>query len=260
MKRMLGLTLALVAAPAAAQGDKLREMQPDRPNRTNTPTTIDAGHFQVEVGVFGTMLDRDGPDDRTRDWSIGETNVRVGVTDRLELNAVVAPHVVSHERGQDYASGFGDTIVGLKWNLAQPDGKGVSIALQPQVTLPTAAHGLGDGHVEVVVNLPVHTDLPAGFGIGVMPQVSWQRDDANTRYVAGWQASAALDHQLGPADLYVEYAWHDTSEAGAPAEHVLGLGGTVALGKNIVADAGTELGLSRGADDVALFTGVSARF
>ncbi len=32
--------------------DQLRGMDTDRPNKTNTPHTIDAGHLQIEIGGF----------------------------------------------------------------------------------------------------------------------------------------------------------------------------------------------------------------
>ena len=249
------------ATPALAQGDALRKIEPDRPNRTNTPSTLDAGHLQLELGAFDTILDREGADARTRSWSIASLNARYGVTGTLELNMVIAPHDVLHDRDAGYARGFGDTIVGAKLNLWGDGAEdGTALAIQPQVKLPTAREPLGNGHAEVDLNVPFHASGPAGFGVGAMATASWLRSDANTHYVAGWQGSVALDHDVGPADLYAEYAVSDTAEHGQPAAHLAGIGALVQASDNVVFDAATEIGLSRGADDFRVLSGVTVRF
>lgn len=260
MRYAMLLAWLVLAVPGATQAQQLREMETDRPNRTNTPSTIDAGHVQFEVGALDTTLDRDGPDERTRMWSLGEVNARIGVTDDVELNVIVAPHGVVHERGDDDARGFGDTTLGLKWNLAGNGGGGLGVAIQPQLKLPTASDRLGNGNVELDVNVPLKADGPAGFGLSVQPTVSWLRSEDDTHYVAGWQLAAAVDHDVGPANVYAEYALSDTAEHGEPAASFLDVGATVQAGDNLTLDAGTEIGLNEGAEDFRVLTGVSVRF
>src|SRR5690242_16962200 len=84
-------TGGLASGTGGASGD-LRPMDIDRPNRTNTPHTVDAAHVQIEFGAF------DWAYSKSRDstpWqsqaAFAQTNVRVGVLDRLELNVVVSP-------------------------------------------------------------------------------------------------------------------------------------------------------------------------
>jgi hypothetical protein len=80
----------IVAAPPDKGGytlwnptprDKMRDMDTDRPNKTNTPHTIDAGHLQLETGLADYLYFRDqsnGVDARTQTWSVGQVNLRWG--------------------------------------------------------------------------------------------------------------------------------------------------------------------------------------
>src|SRR5271170_680644 len=105
--------------------DDLRDMDTDRPNKTNTPHTIDAGHLQIETGAFDYNYYSDhyqGANDRLETLDIGQFNFRLGVLNNLELNAVVNSY--DFFRDTNYPSdqstrqnGFGDTVVGGKLNF-----------------------------------------------------------------------------------------------------------------------------------------------
>lgn len=242
---------------------KLREMATDRPNQTDSPTTIDAGRLQVEFGVLDTSVDR-SPGARSRVWSVGDINLRLGVLDKLELNVVLSPHVVTYDRLRGTAEarrrGFGDVTVGAKFNLWGNNGGATAFAIKPQLTLPTAARGLGTGHAELAVAVPFTAELPAGFGVSLQPSLLRVRDQANRHYVTGYQAAAALDHDVGPLNAYVEYVFDDTDEDGVPSQQVLDVGATARVTRNLVIDAGVGFGLNEAASDFRFLTGASVRF
>ena len=59
----------------------LREFDPDRPDVTDSPFTVDAGHIQFESGLFSYSLSR--PDRQgvvTEEFDILDTNIRLGIT------------------------------------------------------------------------------------------------------------------------------------------------------------------------------------
>jgi hypothetical protein len=258
----VALLLAPVPLMAQSSPDGLREMQTDRPNATNSPTTIDPSHLQLEVGAFDTSIDRQGGD-RDREWSLGELNFRVGVLSALELNVLVQPRLVSAQRvgGVSMRSrGFGDLTIGGKFNFWGNDGGATALGIQPQVKLPTAANGLGNGHAEFSVGLPFTAKLPAGFDLSLQPTLSRVRNEDNTRTVTGYQGAAAIDHDLGPINLYAEYVYDDTSEHGAPNRQTLDLGGVLKLSRNLVLDSGVFIGLNHATPDLEITTGGSVRF
>src|SRR5262244_2520340 len=92
----------VVSGPAAFSADKsqywlfnptpdklLREMTTDRPDLTESPFTVDAGHVQFETTVVG--YSRSAPDqDRTvtDEFEFATTNMRVGITNSAEIDLV----------------------------------------------------------------------------------------------------------------------------------------------------------------------------
>jgi hypothetical protein len=66
--------------------DQLRGMDTDRPNVTNTPHTIDAGHLQIETGLIDYSYNTDrsnGDTIRNDDLAFAESNFRLGVLNDL---------------------------------------------------------------------------------------------------------------------------------------------------------------------------------
>ena len=158
-----------------APADQLRSMATDRPNVTNTPQTIDAGHLQVEEGFFDYARSRTNAPSPPRTLVFGHTNFRLGVLDNLEVNAAIDSYDVDWNTDASgrttRQSGVGDTTIGGKLNFWGDDGSddtwATALAIQPQLKLPTAQSGLGNGHAELAVNVPFLVNLPAEFHLGL---------------------------------------------------------------------------------------------
>lgn len=163
--------LALAAAtPAAAQQ---REFCPERPGLETQACIVDRGRVTVESSLVDWTRDTGG-DGTTDTILVADTLVRVGVTDRLELRAGWQPF--GHERtrdasGIDLADRVGDAVVGLKASLLHPDGKGLSIAILPSVTLPVGRQPIGAGRAQPSLLLPVSYELSDAVEIGFTPAI-----------------------------------------------------------------------------------------
>ena len=247
-------------------------MDTDRPNVTNTPHTIDAGHWQIETGVMDNSYYRDdssGHNVRSDTFAFGQFNFRLGVLNDLELNAVVHAYEADREHNISSqatfrASGFGDTILGGKLNLWGNEGGDnvgyTALAIQPQFKFPTARNDIGNGRFEFFVAAPFLANLPAGFHVGLQPGVSQERNSGNTGYVTGFPGSVSLDRVVfGNLDVYLEYAYALTTEKHVTAPQTIDIGGTYPLTKNIVLDAGVNVGLNRASNNVEVLTGISIR-
>jgi hypothetical protein len=252
--------------------DQLRDMDTDRPNVTNTPHTVDAGHWQLEVGAIDYAYFRDnspGQDLRSDNFAFGQLNLRVGILENLEINLEVSPYETS--RSQDFSSqttsganGFGDTILGGKLNLwgAKPDDSTgyTALAVQPQFKFPTGGAELGNGRFEFSVAVPFLVNLPNGFHLGLQGAVSRDRNSSNTGYVTGFPGSVSVDRTLiGNLDVYLEFACAPSSERHLTTPQTLDLGGTYPLGKNMVLDAGINIGLNGASPNIEVLAGFSIR-
>ena len=253
--------------------DAIRGMDTDRPNVTNTPHTVDAGHVQVETGLYGASHFHErshGGDVVTDTLVLGQFNARLGVTDRLEINAAIDGYnrVKSTDNiagGTIRSSGFGDTVVGGKLNLWGNEGGDDAwtsgFALQPQVKLPTAQSGIGNNHVEWTVGAPFLVNLVEGFHLGFETALGQERNTANSGYVVGWQNSVSVDHAIFDAvDVYLEYAMHVTTETNTQPQQSVDLGFTYPVTDNLAIDSGVFIGANKATPGIEWTSGVSFRF
>jgi hypothetical protein len=257
----------------SAPEDALRGMDTDRPNITNTPHTIDPGHVQIETGLYDASHFHDrthGGDIVTDTLTLGHINARLGVTNRLEINATIDSYnrakSTDNLAGQTtHFSGFGDTIIGGKLNLWGNEGGDAAwtsgFALQPQVKLPTAQSGIGNNHVEWAVGAPFLINLIGGFHLGLETALGQERNTANSGYAVGWQNSASVDHVVfGAVDVYLEYAVHATTEKNTQPQQSVDIGFTYPVTDNLAIDSGVFIGTNKATPGIEWTSGVSFRF
>jgi hypothetical protein len=249
--------------------EQMREFNTDRPDKTESPYTVDAGHFQIEADLFTSTHDHDtsGHADLIRDeYTIAPMNLRVGVLPNVDFQLLVVPFV--HERTKDRVtgaveerSGFGDLTARVKVNLWGNDGSGTALGLLPFVKFPTSQDGLGNGAVEGGMIIPFAVDLPLGFGLGVMTEFDFNENSGSQDRHVEYINSITLDHNLcGKLAGYLEFFSSVSDEPGADWIGTVDLGLTYALSRDVQLDAGVNLGVTKAADDLNFFMGLSLRF
>ncbi len=243
--------------------DLMRPLSTDRPDATESAYTVDAGHFQVEADVLAYLRDVARDDGaHIEGWSFAVTNLKVGLTNRIDVQLVVETYRSEETEvagSESTVDGFGDLVLRGKFNLWGNDEGETAFALLPFVKFPTAEEGLGNDHVEGGIALPFAADLPHGFGFGAQLVVEALRNDADTGYDAGLGASATVNHALvGPLSGFAEIA--ASGPADAPWEVTFDTGLTYGIGEDGQLDVGVFVGLNRAAPDLVLFAGISWRF
>jgi hypothetical protein len=93
----------------------MRDLSAERPGVTESPTTLDAGHFQIDTGLVEYSFDDRG-DERAESWTALETTLGVGITRRTAAQLILTPYV-HEETGSSTKQGFGDLTLRLKMNL-----------------------------------------------------------------------------------------------------------------------------------------------
>jgi len=247
-------------------GPLMRPMSTDRPDTTESPYTVDAGHFQVEASVADYTQDsEDGQ--AVRVWAIAPMLLKVGLLNNVDLQLGLDPYINARATADDgtgterTTEGFGDTTVRVKINLWGNDAGGTAFALMPFVVLPTATDGLGAGHVEGGLIAPLAVELPAGFGLGLMAEIDFIRSQTDDRYVADLVYSATVGRDLvGDLGAYVEFAGFHSLSADRDYRGFFNTGLTYSLTPDAQLDAGVRIGLTSAADDFGVFAGVSFRY
>ncbi|MFM8469127.1 MAG: transporter [Limisphaerales bacterium] len=246
----------------------LREMATDRPDKTESPYTVDAGHFQIELDLATYAYDKHNPArDGTliRTWNIAPMNLKVGLLNNVDAQFIIQPHTrvrtSDPTAGVTRQRGFNDFITRVKFNLWGNDGGDTAFGLMPYIKLPTNQDQLGNRSVEGGLVAPLTVELPAGWSLGTMAQLDLTRDTRSSGHHPELIASASFSHDIvGGLAGYAEFFQSLSLERGAPWVATVDFGLTYALTKNLQLDAGINLGVSRAADDWNPFVGISWRF
>jgi hypothetical protein len=237
----------------------LRELTTDRPDATESPFTVDAGHAQVEMDFVSVTRDRQGGV-RATSTAVAPFNLRLGFRHNLEAGIFFDPFLRETVRPRaglkTKTRGHGDTTLRLKANFWGNDGGSSAFGLITDLKLPTATNGFGNDKVEGACTLPVALDLGGGWDLGAMTTLAAAHD--GTRYRPIWSNTVTVAHELFEhVGLFCEV----TSEAGdGPHACTFDTGFTWQLDRNLQFDAGAYLGISRHAPDVTWFLGMSRRF
>ncbi|MEO6875436.1 MAG: transporter [Opitutaceae bacterium] len=238
----------------------MRELTTDRPDVTEGPITVDAGHMQLEMDLANYTTDVSSGV-RSKAWGVVPFNLRLGLTNNMELGLFVSPYIRDTQRAgrgiSETRQGFGDITLRGKFNFWGNDDGSTALGLITDLKLPTAAEGLGNGAVEGAVLLPLSVDLGVGWDLGAMTGLDFARSEAGSRK-SGWINSVTLGHDLTKILAgYVEFA----SETGISAPiTTFDTGLTLKLGANTQIDIGAQFGLSRAANDAVVFTGLTRRY
>lgn len=249
--------------------DQLRDMSTDRPDKTESPYTVDAGHFQFEMDFVNYTRDHDradGANTITQGWGVAPINLKVGLFNNVDLQVVIEPYNQVTTRDlqtglRTHQSGFGDITGRLKINLWGNDGGKTALALMPFVKIPTNQDDLGNNSVEGGLIIPLAVELPGGFGLGLMTEFDVIRNESDSGYHAEFINSVTLSHDIvGKLGGYVEFFSAISAESSSDWVGTVDLGLTYAVTDNIQLDAGVNIGVTDSADDFAPFVGLSVRF
>ena len=247
----------------------MRDMSTDRPDKTESPYTVDAGHFQVEADILNYAYDRHNTDfsnTRVETVSIAPINLKAGLCNNVDLQLVIETYtsVRTHDRSTSVVQrnrGFGDITPRLKWNVWGNDGGSTALALMPFVKLPTNQDDLGNNSVEGGVIVPFAMPLPYDWSMGLMTEFDFVRDSAGTGHHPEFINSITFGHDIvGNLAGYVEFFSLVSAESDSEWVGTVDLGLTFGLTEDIQLDAGVNLGITRSADDISPFLGISWRF
>ena len=252
MKFYLVPLSATVWGSAIIAAAELRPLSTDRPDTTESPYTVDAGHFQFEMELANAS--RDGGN---REFSLGELNTKIGLDAATDLQ-VVTPF---YQQVRGGGEGFGDVEIRLKHNLWGNDDGTTALAVMPFVKLPTANGDLGNGEFEGGLIVPFSFEGPAGWSCAVMLEGDLEADDEGGDFHFVGVTSATTSHDLTETTgVFLELVSVHSAESGTGWEAYFNSGMTWAVTPTWQLDGGVRLGLTDAATGFTPFLGASTKF
>ncbi|MEO6289332.1 MAG: transporter [Ginsengibacter sp.] len=236
--------------------NEMRAFATDRPDATESPYTVDAGHFQLETDLFKRECSKVAGL-KTVTNSYNAVNLKLGITHSMDIQIVAGTWFTSRISEGDITSkktGFGGLTVKAKQNIWGNDKGKTALALLPFVNVPTASSEKISGGIAI----PIAVALAGDWGFGAQVQTDIKGDQEGDKYHLNYLVSAAVTHSLCKnLDFFVEGVATRDNEMKA-YEYFLDGGLVYALAKNINLDGGVYYGL-KNTSSKTYFFGLSFR-
>jgi hypothetical protein len=255
---------------------ELRPLSTDRPDTTESPYSVDKGHYQIEMEPLSWSRNDDNGEKTTT--INGSYNLKFGIADNMDLQLVLSPYNYEKTKAngdEDSNNGIGNTDIRWKINLWGNDSGDTAFALMPFVTIPTDDNNLdpdNDDHNEYGLIAPLAFTLPNNWNAAVMLEVDRVRNADDDGYTLVWIPTATASHEIsGKWAGFVELVYrYDNDDSDAADDYRKGAnyngnevyfdaGVTYALTETSQLDFGTNIGLSDNAEDVRFFIGFSIK-
>jgi hypothetical protein len=266
----LAITLLAVGGAMAqdASSDGLRPLCTDRPTKSTSPCTVDAGHPQLETDLINATFDHSGGADTTTVLYTNPT-LKWGVADNADVEVNITPFetVISRDRQSGVTTrmaGVGDLYGRLKVELVGVGGGDLGFALSPFIKLPTASGGLGNGAMEAGLIAPLSLNLPLNWSMVIDPEIDALKNANDSGRHANYSSLISLSYPATKTVTVSVELWGDENEdpSGVVRQVSADLGAAwiPASAPNLQWDGGVNLGLNSATPVAQAYVGVSRRF
>ena len=218
--------------------EQMRTFSIDRPDVTESPNTVDAGHFQFEGDLVKWVGENQGKGASTISYLNGL--YKMGLTKSWDIHVGIELYnVYQDSEGKTLDKGYGSTTIRLKHNFWGNDGdKRTALGIIPYVTFPSSTQG---DYQTYGVGFPFSYSISDNYGAGAQFQFDFLPDEKGNYDLAYLQTFVIGGPLAGNLDFYVEafgYFQQDTN-------FYFANGGLIYnIGDNVKIDVATNLGLT----------------
>jgi len=240
---------------------QMREMETDRPDVTESPYTVDAGHFQFETDLVRTIRDK-SESQQTNTLLINQMNLKIGITGSTAVQISFQTYGRQNEKElvsgrRTIAEGHGDLTLRVKQNLIGNDHGDFVMALLPYVKFPISKYE-EDSRFEGGLIVPMLYKLPGEWNLGFQVEVDRLKDKDQDSMHTEFLQTLTLSHSIikgldGIAETYYTYDFkaHQFS-------NFINAALQMEVARDFKLDAGLNLGLQHKAEK-HYFIGASFR-
>jgi len=136
----------------------------DRPDQTESSSTIEKGSLQIETGVFLGFSEDDFISERQ--LLAPTTLFRYGITKGIELRVLSQFESLKDQNSSQKVSGISDLEIGTKVQLFKRESVNTEIAFLSHLILPTGSKGLTIDKLGTINKLSIAHDLSDVMSIG----------------------------------------------------------------------------------------------
>jgi hypothetical protein len=266
MQRLLPLLALIIPVAVSAQDAsksyslfnptpraEMREFSIDRPDVTESPISVDPGHFQFEGDLV--KVTKAATDEQVINIFSGLS--KMGLTKSWDIHIGLELHNIYQDaEGNTIDKGYGSTLIRLKHNFWGNDGESrTAFGMIPYVSFPSGNPLKFKSDVSFGVGFPFSYDVSEKLGIGAQAQFDFIPDGEGSRDLGFFQTVVVGGPLVGKMDYFVEglatfYNGHS----------IFNLNGGLIynISDNVKVDIATNLGISEEAP-TRVYLGLSFR-
>lgn len=240
---------------------QMREMQTDRPDVTETPYTVDAGHIQIETDLFRLEKEK-GEISNRNTYYFNQGNIKIGLLNSTSIQFGFQSYVVETRKeltsgDVDKTKGIGDINIRIKQNIIGNDGGNFALAILPFVKFPTATY-TEDSRYEGGVIIPMHYKLTDQWDLGSEIEADRKKDDDVNLMHTEILQSLSVTHGLSKRVDAIGETYYKYDIKKHHWSNYLNASTQIELSKRLKIDAGINYGLQSDAEK-NYFIGTSIR-
>ena len=239
---------------------KLREMETDRPDVSESPRTIDAGHFQFESDLFRLETQHES-ESRNREYLINQANLKFGITKSTAVQLSIQSYNITKETATDGSTetshGIGDLTLRIKQNLLGNDEGKFAIAILPYVKFPTSVAD-AQSQYEGGLIIPMSFNLGKEWKMGMQVEADRVQDEEGKGHHNELLQTLTVSHPVvkhldAILETYYTYAVKEKH-----FNNFLNAAVQYEIGSDVMIDGGVNYGLQHDAKR-SYFLGLSFR-
>lgn len=240
----------------------MREMETDRPDVTESPYTVDAGHFQYETDIIG--LTREKSDlKNTKTLLINQANLKIGLTGSTAIQIGFETYGWQKEKDlntdiTESKHDVGDLNIRIKQNIIGNNKGNFALAILPYMKIPTSQYE-DDDLFEGGLIVPMIYKFSGEWKLGFQVEVDRLKDTGEHAMHTELLQTLTISHPLlknieGIAETYYTYDFkaHEIY-------NFINAAVQMEVAKNFKIDAGLNYGIQHHAEK-RYFLGASYRY
>ncbi len=235
----------------------MRSFETDRPDATESPYTVDAGHIQFETDLIKTTRSS-AEGIKTIQNQFNAFNLKAGITNTLDLEFVLESFIsekVIQGGSSKEESGIGNITLRAKQNLWGNDHGNTTMAILPFINIPKGSGSKVSGGLI----LPFALSLPNDWGFGTQIELDLQDNQLTNGYHINFLVSSTISHPIFTNfDMFAETLISHENEL-KNYEYFINTGLIFKLTKTLKIDTGAYYGLKSTSSKIC-FIGLSYRY
>lgn len=239
----------------------MREMETDRPDVTESPYTVDAGHIQFETDVVRFIKEKDEIV-HTNTLLINQMNLKIGLANNTAIQIGFQSYGKMHEKELDsdteeITSGHGDLTFRLKQNLIGNDKGDFALAVLPYIKLPISKYDR-ESCFEGGVIVPMSYKFAGEWKLGFQVEVDRLKDEDQPAMHTEFLQTLTISHPLTKHVDWIAETYYTYDFKAHHFSNFLNAAIQVEIFNDFKLDAGLNYGLQDSADK-HFFFGASYR-